>query len=122
MPVHIQAPTRIAAAGDPPKMIEEYIGRVATATPAVSIAHMKSPSGWAEPGQRPDFDEFSIILKGSLRVTHESGTIEVGAGEAVMVRRGEWVRYSTPGAEGAEYFAICIPAFAPETAHRDPSA
>ena len=122
MPTHIRAPKRIAAAGDPPKSIEEYVGRVNTATEGLSIAHMKSPSGWEEPGQRPEFDEFSIVFKGCLRVKHEGGEMAVQAGEAVMVRRGEWVRYSTPGPDGAEYLAVCIPAFSPETAHRDPDA
>jgi mannose-6-phosphate isomerase-like protein (cupin superfamily) len=119
MPTHIRGPQRIAAVGNPAKLIEEYVGRVNTATNAISIARMKSPPGWTEPGQRPDFDEFSVVLSGMLRVTHSEGVIDVCAGEAVVAHRSEWVRYSTPGSEGAEYLAICVPAFSPETVHRD---
>ena len=119
MPVHLSSPTRIVAAGTPPKAIDEYVGRVNSGTAAVSVAHMRSPSGWVEPGQRPAFDEYTVVLGGMLRVTHEGGTIDVRAGEAVIARRGEWVQYSSPGPEGAEYIAVCLPAFSPETVHRD---
>ena len=119
MPVHLPSPTRIVAAGSPPKAIDEYVGRVNSGTAAVSVAHMRSPSGWVEPGQRPAFDEYTVALGGMLRVTHEGGTIDVRAGEAVIARRGEWVQYSSPGPEGAEYIAVCLPAFSPETVHRD---
>jgi mannose-6-phosphate isomerase-like protein (cupin superfamily) len=119
MPQLIEKPTRIEAAGNKPKLIDEYIGRVTTQTDAASIAHMRSPSGWIEPGQRPDFDEFTIVLKGTLRVDYEGGVIDVNAGQAVITRKGEWVRYSTPSEEGAEYIAVCLPAFSPETVHRD---
>ena len=119
MPVHLPSPTRIVAAGTPPKAIDEYVGRVNSRTAAVSVAHMRSPSGWVEPGQRPAFDEYTVVLGGMLRVTHEGGTIDVRAGEAVIARRGEWVQYSSPGPEGAEYIAVCLPAFSPETVHRD---
>ena len=119
MPVHLPSPTRIVAAGTPPKAIDEYVGRVNSGTAAVSVAHMRSPSGWVEPGQRPAFDEYTVVLGGMLRVTHEGGTIDVRAGEAVIARCGEWVQYSSPGPEGAEYIAVCLPAFSPETVHRD---
>jgi len=119
VPVHLPSPTRIVAAGSPPKAIDEYVGRVNSGTAAVSVAHMRSPSGWVEPGQRPAFDEYTVVLGGMLRVTHEGGTIDVRAGEAVIARRGEWVQYSSPGPEGAEYIAVCLPAFSPETVHRD---
>lgn len=119
MPKLIAGPTRIKAAGTKDKLIDEYFGRVNSADAAVSIAHMRSPAGWAEPGQRPDFDEYTLVLRGSLRVEHEAGTIDVGAGQAVLARSGEWVRYSTPGDEGAEYVAVCLPAFAPDAVHRD---
>jgi len=119
VPVHLPSPTRIVAAGTPPKAIDEYVGRVNSGTAAVSVAHMRSPSGWVEPGQRPAFDEYTVVLGGMLRVTHEGGTIDVRAGEAVIARRGEWVQYSSPGPEGAEYIAVCLPAFSPETVHRD---
>lgn len=120
MPTLISAPTRIEAAGNKPKLIDEYIGRVNTRNEAVSIAHMRSPSGWVEPGQTPEFDEFTIVLRGMLHVAHGDGSMDVNAGQAVLVRRGEWVRYSTPGPEGAEYIAVCLPAFSPETVRRDP--
>lgn len=120
MPRLISAPTRITAAGNKPKLIDEYIGRVNSNTAAVSIAHMRSPSGWVEPGQRPEFDEFTIVLRGMLRVETENEALEVRAGQAVAVTGGEWVRYSTPEAEGAEYIAVCLPAFSPETVRRDP--
>jgi len=119
MPTHIKTPTRITAAGSKPKLIDEYIGRVNSQTAAVSIAHMRSPSGWSEPRQRPEFHEYTIVLKGMVRVEHDSGTIDVQAGQAIIADPGEWVRYSTPLAEGAEYIAVCLPAFAPETVHRD---
>ncbi len=119
MPTHIKAPTRIEAAGNKPKLIDEYIGRVNSQTSALSVAHMRSPSGWVEPGQRPEFHEYTVVLKGMLRVAHEGGTIDVHAGQAVIANPGEWVRYSTPLAEGAEYIAVCLPAFAPNTVHRD---
>jgi len=119
MPEHITQPTRIVAAGNKPKLIDEYVGRVNSRTGAVSVAHMRSPSGWIEPGQTPEFDEYTVVLKGMLRVEHAGGVIEVRAGQAVIARRGEWVRYGSPGSEGAEYVAVCLPAFSPETVHRD---
>ena len=119
MPTLIAQPTRIQSAGNKPKLIDEYIGRVNTKTAAASVAHMRSPSGWREPGQTPEFDEFTIVLKGILRVEHKEGALEVAAGQAVIAHAGEWVRYSTPGAEGAEYIAVCLPAFSMETVHRD---
>src|SRR5215210_1312249 len=109
MPKHIPAPTVIAAAGNKPKRIEEFVGRVNSGTAAVSVARMTSPSGWVEPGQTPEFDEYTVVLRGALHVTTKSGAIEVGAGEAVIVAAGEWVQYSTPGADGAEYVAVCLP-------------
>lgn len=120
MPRLIETPTIIQAAGNKPKEIREYIGRVNSKTGSVSIAQMKSPGGWVEPGQRPEFDEYSIVLRGSLRVESNDGAaIEVVAGQAVIVPANEWVRYSTPGPEGAEYIAVCLPAFSPATVHRD---
>ena len=119
MPEHITQPTRVVAAGNKPKLIDEYVGRVNSRTGAVSVAHMRSPSGWIEPGQTPEFDEYTVVLKGMLRVEHAGGVIEVRAGQAVIARRGEWVRYGSPGSEGAEYVAVCLPAFSPETVHRD---
>ena len=119
MPELIGGPSRVAAAGEPPKLIEEYIGRVKTAEGRVSIARMTSPSGWAEPGQRPEFDEFTIVLRGSLRVEFDGGQLTVLAGQALHAAPGEWVRYSSPGAEGAEYVAVCLPAFSPGSVHRD---
>ncbi len=121
MPRLIASPTRVAAAGTKPKIIEEYVGRLATGTPALSVARMKSPSGWQEPGQTPEFDEVTLVLRGTLRVESREGTLEVAAGQAVHVRKGEWVRYGTPGPDGAEYVAICIPAFGPDIVHRDPA-
>jgi mannose-6-phosphate isomerase-like protein (cupin superfamily) len=115
MPELISGATRIPVPGG--KLVEEYIGRVNSNDSEVSIAHMHSPTGWSEPGQRPDFDEFTLVLSGSMRVEYESGVLEVGTGQAVVARKGEWVRYSTPA--GAEYVAICRPAFTLETAHRD---
>ena len=117
MPRLIEAPSIIQAAGTKPKRIEEYIGRVNSGHHAVSIARMQSPSGWVEPGQRPTFEEITIVLSGMVRVEHEGGSLDVPAGQAVITRPGEWVRYSTP--EGAEYVAVCLPAFSPETVNRD---
>jgi mannose-6-phosphate isomerase-like protein (cupin superfamily) len=119
MPQLIAEPTFISAAGNKPKRIEEFIGRVNSGNNGISIARMQSPSGWVEPGQRPEFQEMSIVLYGMLRVEHENGSIEVHAGQAVIVEPGEWVRYSTPGREGAEYIAVCLPAFSPQSVHRD---
>lgn len=119
MPKLIEGPTRIQAAGTLPKLIDEYAGRVNTTESGISIAHMRSPAGWLEPGQRPEFDEYTIVLRGAVRVEFEGGSLEVQAGQAVHTHAGEWVRYSTPGAEGAEYIAVCLPAFSPETVHRD---
>ncbi len=119
MPTLIAQPTRVAAAGNKPKLIDEYIGRVNSATSALSVAHMRSPGGWVEPGQTPGFEEFTIVLKGTLRVEHRQGALDVHAGQAVIAHRGEWVRYSTPGDDGAEYIAVCLPAFSMESVHRD---
>jgi mannose-6-phosphate isomerase-like protein (cupin superfamily) len=119
MPTLIEAPTRIEAAGNKPKLIDEYIGRVNSATDALSVAHMRSPGGWVEPGQSPDFDEFTVVIRGTLRVEHRSGSVDVHAGQAVIAHRGEWIRYSTPNEEGAEYIAVCLPAFSMSTVHRD---
>lgn len=115
----IEKPTIITSAGNLPKKIAEYVGRVNSGTAAVSIAHMNSPSGWLEPGQTPEFDEYTVVLRGTLRVETKSGIMEIDAGQAILAPQGEWVRYSTPGAQGAEYIAVCIPAFAPDTVHRD---
>ena len=112
-------PTRVEAAGNKPKLIDEYIGRVNTGTSTVSIAHMRSPGGWVEPGQTPEFDEYTIVLAGMLRVEHQGGALEVRAGQAVITRKGEWVKYSTPEGEGAEYIAVCLPAFSMDSVHRD---
>lgn len=119
MPRLIDAPIRVTAAGQPPKLIDEYVGRVRSGTDAVSVAHMRSPAGWSEPGQRPDFDEYTVVLRGRLRVEHEGGALDVAAGQAVLAQRGEWVRYSTPDTGGAEYVAVCVPAFTLAAAHRD---
>ena len=120
MPTLLKGPTTIEAAGTKPKTILEYIGRVNSQTEALSIAYMKSPGGWLEPGQTPEFDEYTLVLKGALRVESEDGTvIEVSVGQALIAHAGEWIRYSTPGADGAEYVAVCLPAFAPQTVHRD---
>jgi ethanolamine utilization protein EutQ (cupin superfamily) len=115
----IEGPTVVEAAGNKPKVIQEYVGRVNTRTAAVSIVHMRSPSGWVEPAQTPEFDEYTLVLRGSLRVEHDGGVIDVAAGQAVIAHRGESVRYSTPGPEGAEYVAICVPAFSPDAVHRE---
>jgi len=122
MPRLIEAPTTVAAVGTPPKTIEEYTGRASDQHQEVSVAHMTSPPGWSEPGQRPEFDEFTVVLDGTVVVEHEGGRIEATAGQAVHTRPGEWVRYSTPGPDGARYISICLPAFSPDTAHRDPDA
>ena len=119
MPTLIEKPTRITAAGNKPKIIDEFIGRVNSRTDAVSIARMRSPSGWVEPGQTPEFDEYTYVLKGLLRVTHRDGSLDVHAGQAVIAHCGEWVQYSTPGPDGAEYIAVCLPAFSPTAVHRD---
>jgi len=119
MATHIQQPSIVQAAGNKPKIIEEYIGRVNSQTGDLSIARMKSPSGWVEPGQTPEFDEYTVVLRGTLRVTTKNGSTDVQAGQAVIAHKGEWVQYSTPGAEGAEYVAICLPAFSMDTVHRD---
>lgn len=120
MPTLIAHPARIKAAGNRPKIIEEFIGNVNSNEPRLSIARMMSLSGWTEPGQTPEFDEFTVVLKGMLRVLHKDGYIDVTAGQAVVTKAGEWVQYSTPGAEGAEYIAICLPGFSPALVHRDP--
>jgi mannose-6-phosphate isomerase-like protein (cupin superfamily) len=122
MPTLIQAPSRIQAAGNKPKLIAEFVGLVNSGESRVSVAHMRSPGGWTEPGQRPEFDEFTIVLDGVLRVEYEGGMLDVQAGQAVVTRAGEWVRYSTPDLEGAQYVAICLPAFSPATVHRDEAA
>ncbi|MDQ1521491.1 MAG: hypothetical protein QOI55_2564 [Actinomycetota bacterium] len=116
-PKHIAAPTRIESAGNVPKLIEEFVGRVNSSTPEVSVARMTSPAGWQEPAQTPDFDEFTLVLEGTLNVEHRDGSLDVRAGEAVIAPAGEWVRYSTP--DGAQYVAVCLPAFSPDTVHRD---
>ena len=116
---HIERPSIVAAAGNKPKIIEEYVGRVNSATSDVSVARMKSPSGWVEPGQTPEFDEYTVVLRGVLRVTTHDGSTYVSAGQAIIAPKGEWVQYSTPYADGAEYIAVCLPAFAPDIVHRD---
>jgi quercetin dioxygenase-like cupin family protein len=118
MPRLLTQPSVIQSAGNKPKRIEEYVGRVNSGHPQISIARMQSPAGWIEPGQRPDFEECTIVLRGSLRVEFEGGTMDVAAGQAVVTAPGEWVRYSTPDGE-AEYIAVCLPAFSPDTVHRD---
>lgn len=117
MPTLIEQATRISAAGNKPELIDEYVGRVNSGTGTVSVAHMRSPEGWLEPGQTPEFDEYTIVLKGTLRVTHRGGYLDLKAGQAVIAHKGEWVQYSTP--EGAEYIAVCLPAFLPDKVHRD---
>ena len=119
MPTHIQQPSIVQAAGNKPKIIEEYVGRVNSSTAGVSVARMKSPSGWVEPGQTPEFDEYTVVLRGTLRVASKNGTFDVHAGQGVIAHAGEWVQYSTPGPEGAEYIAVCLPAFSMDTVHRD---
>jgi quercetin dioxygenase-like cupin family protein len=119
MPTLIEKPSVIAAAGNKPKIIEEFIGRVNSKSEALSVARMQSPSGWVEPGQAPEFDEYTVVLRGSLRVTTHGGVLDVHAGQAVIAHAGEWVQYSTPGPDGAEYIAVCLPAFSMESVHRD---
>jgi mannose-6-phosphate isomerase-like protein (cupin superfamily) len=122
MPTLVPGPVRVEAAGNKPKLIDEYVGRLATGSVAVSVAHMRSPGGWVEPGQTPEFEEFTVVLAGRLRLTSAGGgELDVVGGQAVVVPAGEWVQYSTPDPDGAEYIAVCLPAFAPELAHRDPA-
>ena len=118
-PTPIYQPSRVEAVGNKPKLIDEYVGRINSNTSTLSVAQMRSPGGWQEPGQRPEFDEFTVVTKGMLQVEYDGGLLEVRAGQAVIAHKGEWVRYSTPEPEGAEYFAICCPAFSPHTVHRD---
>jgi len=126
LPTHIEQPTRIQSAGNMPKIIDEYIGHVNSPAskvsnkkePRVSVAHMRSPVGWQEPGQTPEFEEYTVVLRGRLKVSHKGGTFEVTAGQAVIAHAGEWIQYSTPN-EATEYIAICLPAFSPQTVHRD---
>jgi ethanolamine utilization protein EutQ len=119
MPTLVAQPTRISAAGTKPKLIDEYIGRINSKTAGVSVAHMRSPQGWKEPGQTPEFDEFTLVLKGTVRVSHKNGEMDVTSGQAVIAHAGEWIQYSTPAEGGAEYIAVCLPAFSMETVHRD---
>jgi mannose-6-phosphate isomerase-like protein (cupin superfamily) len=119
MPILINKPGIIAAAGNMPKIIEEFVGRINTGNKDLSIARMTSPSGWEEPGQKPEFDEYTIVLKGQLQVETESKALTIKEGQAVMTKAGEWVKYSSPGLEGAEYISVCVPAFSPEKVHRD---
>lgn len=124
MPTLVSQPTRIQSAGNKPKLIDEYIGRVNSQTTSASVAHMRSSGGWIEPGQTPSFDEFTLVLKGTLRVEHkdangQAARLDVNAGQAVIAHAGEWIRYSTPQEDGAEYIAVCLPAFSMETVHRD---
>ena len=119
MPTIIKSPTKIEAAGNKPKIIKEFIGRVNSSTEQISIAKMQSPPGWKEPGQTPEFDEYTVVLKGMLRVETNEKAFDIHADEAIITHKGEWIRYSTPSEEGAEYIAVCLPAFSPETVHRD---
>ena len=119
MPTIIKTPTKIESAGNKPKIINEFIGRVNSSTEGISIARMQSPSGWQEPGQTPEFDEYTVVLKGMLRVETKDNTFDIHAGEAIITHKGEWIKYSTPNEEGAEYIAVCLPAFSPDTVHRD---
>jgi mannose-6-phosphate isomerase-like protein (cupin superfamily) len=119
MPTLIKSPAKIESAGNKPKIIEEFIGRINSKSDKLSVAKMKSPGGWEEPGQTPEFDEFTIVLNGLLRVETKTSSIDVKAGQAIITQKGEWIKYSTPNPEGAEYIAICLPAFSPETVHRD---
>jgi len=119
MPTLIEKPTQILAAGNKPKIIREFVGHATTRTGDVSIAHMQSPAGWVEPGQTPEFDEYTLVLKGTLRVAYSGGFLDVRPGQAVMTRQGEWIQYSSPFNDGAEYIAVCLPAFSPDTVHRD---
>jgi mannose-6-phosphate isomerase-like protein (cupin superfamily) len=116
---HIQKPTVIRAAGSPPKLIEEFIGKVNSGTSEVSVARMTSPAGWSEPGQTPEFSEYTVVLRGTLRVRLKDRELDVAAGQAIVIEAGEWVQYGTPHAGGAEYIAVCMPAFTPESVHRD---
>lgn len=118
-PTLIRQPSVVQAAGNKPKIIREYVGRVNSATSALSIAQMQSPGGWVEPGQTPDFDEYTLVLRGTLRVAHQAGELDVHAGQSVLAHAGEWVQYSTPDADGAEYVSVCLPAFSPDLVHRD---
>jgi mannose-6-phosphate isomerase-like protein (cupin superfamily) len=118
-PTLIAQPTTVPAAGNRPKVIREYVGRVNSATTTVSVAQMDSPGGWAEPGQTPEFDEYTLVLRGIVRVTHREGSLDVQVGQAVLAHAGEWVQYSTPDPEGAEYISVCLPAFSPDLVHRD---
>jgi len=122
MPELIASPSRVQAAGTKPKVIDEFVGRVNTGESRLSVARMRSPQGWVEPGQRPEFDEWTLVIGGTLHVEHDDGELDVAAGQAVLVRGGEWVRYSSPHAGGAEYVAVCLPAFGPEIVHRDDDA
>ncbi len=119
MPKLIESPSRVEAAGNKPKLIDEFVGRVNTKTEGVSVAHMRSPGGWVEPGQTPEFDEYTVVIRGTLHVEYNGGALDVKAGQAVHAEAGQWVRYSTPGEEGAEYIAVCLPAFSIDTVHRD---
>jgi mannose-6-phosphate isomerase-like protein (cupin superfamily) len=119
VPTLIPSPTVVQSAGNKPKLIREYVGRVNSDTTGLSIAHMQSPTGWIEPGQKPEFDEYTLVVRGLVRVTHASGCVDVSAGQAVLVQAGEWVQYSTPETEGAEYISVCLPAFSPDLVHRD---
>ena len=119
MPIFISSPSIVNAAGNKPKIIEEFVGRVNTGTNGVSIARMRSPGGWVEPGQIPEFDEYTIVLRGSVRVMTKAGAVDVSAGKAIMVTKGEWVQYGSPEPDGAEYIAVCLPAFSPDNVHRD---
>ena len=119
MPTLIQSPARIEAAGNKPKLIDEYVGHICTRNEQLSIAHMRSPGGWVEPGQTPEFEEYTVVLRGMLRVTHRGGQLDVRAGQGVIAHAGEWVQYSTPEPDGAEYIAVCVPAFSPQLVHRD---
>ncbi len=119
MAAKIEGPTRVEAAGDIPKLIDEYFGRVNSGDRGVSIAHMRSPAGWSEPGQTPEFDEYTVVLRGVLRVETRDGVLEIQAGQGVHAPAGDWVRYASPGDDGAEYLAVCLPAFSPDTVHRD---
>jgi mannose-6-phosphate isomerase-like protein (cupin superfamily) len=119
VPTLIPTPTIVQAAGNKPKIIREFVGRVNSATSALSIAQMQSPGGWIEPGQTPEFDEYTLVIRGTVRVEYTGGVLDVQAGQAVLASAGEWVRYSTPGAEGADYVSVCLPAFSPQLVHRD---
>ena len=120
MPKLIEKPTRVTAAGNKPKLIDEYVGRVNNGEQRLSVAHMRSPGGWVEPGQKPEFDEYTVVLRGMIRIESEGGaTMDVRAGQGVLTKAGEWIRYSTPEDEGAEYIAVCLPAFSLDTVHRD---